>query len=405
MSYAAAYLGLKPVIRLNGGSSGVTPWVRPTDWPALPVLGEAENKFVGIYGVDATDGNYVSLLTAVSSGTWSVDWGDGTVETGLASNVKRDHWYDYAAIGSTPTAVGGWKTVTVTVTTSGGGITTFSLQQKHSLAGLQTGIRVNWLDVAINAPSMTSLAIGGPTTVVLDKLEKATVGVHNVTSMSNMFQNCYGLQSVPLFSTGAVTSMGSMFAYCYSLQTVPLFSTGAVTSMSSMFYACYSLQSVPLFSTGAVTNMSNMFYACSSLQSVPLFSTGAVTSMSSMFYVCSSLQTVPLFSTGAVTNMSNMFSGCSSLQSVPLLNTGAVSSSANSASMFASCLSLAIGRTNGIRFTGSYTSCKLSAAEINNIFTGLGTASGAQTITVSGNIGSATCDPSIATAKGWTVTV
>ena len=357
MSYAAAYLGLKPVIRLNGGSSGVTPWVRPTDWPALPVLGEAENKFVGIYGVDATDGNYVSLLTAVSSGTWSVDWGDGTVETGLASNVKRDHWYDYAAIGSTPTAVGGWKTVTVTVTTSGGGITTFSLQQKHSLAGLQTGIRVNWLDVAINAPSMTSLAIGGPTTVVLDKLEKATVGVHNVTSMSNMFQNCYGLQTVPLFSTGAVTNMNSTFAYCYSLQSVPLFSTGAVTSMSNMFQNCSSVQSVPLFSTGAVTNMNSMF------------------------------------------------SGCSSLQTVPLLNTEAVSSSANSASMFASCLSLAIGRTNGIRFTGSYTSCKLSAAEINNIFTGLGTASGAQTITVSGNIGSATCDPSIATAKGWTVTV
>ena len=73
MSYAAAYLGTKPFIRFANGSSGA--WVRPTDWPALPVLGAGENKFVGIYGVDDTDGNFVSLVASVSSGTYTVDWG------------------------------------------------------------------------------------------------------------------------------------------------------------------------------------------------------------------------------------------------------------------------------------------------------------------------------------------
>lgn len=45
---------------------------------------------------------------------------------------------------------------------------------------------------------------------------------------------------------------------------------------------------------------------------------------------------------------------------------------------------------------------QLSASEINRIFTALPTVSG-RTIQVSGNPGYATCTPSIATAKGWTV--
>jgi hypothetical protein len=45
----------------------------------------------------------------------------------------------------------------------------------------------------------------------------------------------------------------------------------------------------------------------------------------------------------------------------------------------------------------------LSATEINNIFTNLGTAVGTQTITITGNRGATTCTPSIATAKGFTV--
>jgi hypothetical protein len=98
-----------------------------------------------------------------------------------------------------------------------------------------------------------------------------------------------------------------------------------------------------------------------------------------------------------------MFQYCTSLTSIPLFNTAAISSIANISNIFNGCINLSQGRTDGLRFTISYANCNLSAAALNDIFTGLGTASGAQTITITGNPGEATCNKTIATAKGWTV--
>jgi surface protein len=224
-----------------------------------------------------------------------------------------------------------------------------------------------------------------------------------VTNMGNMFDGCSSLQTVPLFNTAAVTNMGNMFSSCSSLQTVPLLNTAAVTSMSTMFNSCSSLQTVPLLNTAAVTNMSTMFNGCSSLQTVPLFNTSVVTDMSTMFNGCNALQTVPLFNTAAVTNMSFMFNSCNSLAAVPALTTTAVTSSGSFASMFNICNSLARIEAKDFRFTFSVASCKLSATALNEIYTNLPTVT-SQTITVTGNYGTATDDPTIATAKGWTVT-
>ena len=221
-----------------------------------------------------------------------------------------------------------------------------------------------------------------------------------VTSMQLMFNGCRALRSVPLFNTAAVTNMNNMFASCFYLQSVPLFNTAAVTTMSSMFTSCVSLQSVPLLNTSAVTNMSGMFNSCTSLASVPLFNTAAVTAMGSMFQNCLVLPSVPLFNIAALTTISSMFNGCSSLQSVPALNVTGLTSFA---SMFNSCSNLSRIQATSFRFSFSVASCKLSATALNEIYTNLPTVT-AQTITVTGNYGTATDNPAIATAKGWTVT-
>ena len=271
-----------------------------------------------------------------------------------------------------------------------------------------------------------------------------------VTNMASMFQNCTSLQSVPFLNTSAVTTMQTMFSGCASLQSVPTLNTAAVTNMLSLFSGCATLQSVPLLNTSAVTDMTNMFQNCASLRSVPQFNTAAVTNMLSMFQNCTNLITVPLFNTAAVTSMGSMFNGCTSLQSIPLLNTSAVT---NMGSMFASCTSLqsvpllstgAVSsfssmfalcpslqsvpafvtsgptsnagytfmfgcpnlsriQASGFKFTFSVANCKLSATALNEIYTNLPTVT-SQTISVTGNYGTATDNPAIATAKGWTVT-
>ena len=151
------------------------------------------------------------------------------------------------------------------------------------------------------------------------------------------------------------------------------------------------------------TSMSNMFSSCSALQSVPLFNTSSVTNMSNMFFNCSALQSVPLFNTSSVTSMASMFQSCISLQSVPTLNC----SNATAIILFAlSCNGLKRCQATGIKGTVSFASCTLGATELNEIYTNLAdlTALPTQTITVTNNYGTATDNPTIATAKNWTVT-
>ena len=230
----------------------------------------------------------------------------------------------------------------------------------------------------------------------------------NVTNFTSTFQGCNSLRTVPLFNTANVTKFTSMFNGCTSLRTVPLFNTANVTNFTSMFQGCTSLQTVPLFNTPVATAFPNMFNGCTSLQTVPLFNTTIANSFTSMFNGCTSLQTVPLFSTATVLFFTSMFNGCTSLQTVPLFNI-VTGSAPLFTTMFSGCVNLKSAAlnatTNNQGRSISYANCALSAAELNRIFTYLGSGvSGSSTITITGNWGADTCNRSIATAKDWTVT-
>ena len=276
-----------------------------------------------------------------------------------------------------------------------------------------------------------------------------------VINMNSMFGACTSLQTVPLFNTAAVTDMSSMFGACSSLQTVPLFNTAAVTNMSSMFSGCTSLQTVPLFNTAAVTNMTGMFSTCISLQTVPLFNTATVTNMSGMFSTCTALFGVPAFNCSGVvipsqTGFGSTMSSCVRNQATNIFYSFSITNQSLSASALneiytnlptvqpqgtavtfqgtADTVTLSShGYTNGrtVRFTTIVTTTGISTATdyyvrnstlntfqlsttptgaiINLVNDGTGTLTG-QTITVTGNWGTATDNPAIATAKGWTVT-
>ena len=233
-----------------------------------------------------------------------------------------------------------------------------------------------------------------------------TVPLFNTAACGNMygtFASCTALTSVPLFNTVSVQDMQQMFSGCVSLTTIPPFNTPALTNSIGMFLNCTRLTHVPLFNTAAVTNMFLMFAGCTSLTTVPLFNTALVTRMEATFASCTSLTTIPLFNTAAVTNAIGLVDGCFSLSSVPALVFTAVSSSGNFNNIFRNCNSLSRIQAANFNYTFSVASCKLGATELNEIYTNLPTVTG-QTITVSNNVGTTGDDPTIATAKGWTVT-
>ena len=177
----------------------------------------------------------------------------------------------------------------------------------------------------------------------------------NVTNMSSMFRWCSSLSSLPDISkwdTKNVTDMSCMFHYCRSLNSLPDISewdTKNVTRMSCMFYRCISLNSLPDISkwnTKNVTSMYYMFGECRSLNSLPDISewdTKNVTDMSYMFYECSSLNSLPDISkwdTKNVTSMYCMFNRCSSLNSLPDISKWDTKNVTIMSSMFNGCSSL-----------------------------------------------------------------
>jgi len=101
--------------------------------------------------------------------------------------------------------------------------------------------------------------------------------------------------------------------------------------------------------------------------------------------------------------MASMFNACYSLTSVPAFDVTAVTSSINFNGMVSNCNSLSRIQASDFRFTFVVSNCNLSSTALDEIYTNLPTVTG-QTITVTGNYGVAGDDPTIATAKGWTVT-
>ena len=419
-------------------------WIRPFDWLEIDSLVTAgEQKTVGLYAIYPND-NTLGMTNKVAftvTGNHTIDWGDGSALENVNSNVQAEHAYDYDTISSATACSRGYRQVRITITPqSGQNITNLQFGKKHSTI-VHGRIFSQWLDINISGTELTTFRFSETSYANLLEKVKVYQVTNKCTSCANMFRDCSSLQSLNLssFNTAAVTSMATMFFNCYSMQSLNLssFNTAAVTNMTSMFSACNSLQSLNLssFNTAAVTNMASMFSACSSLQSLNLssFNTAAVLSMASMFGGCSSLQYIDLssFNTAAVTSMQSMFQNCSSLQSLNLssfntaavtsmaymfqycyslqsidfsaTNVGAVTAAGNFSSFTASTSSLIKCRLPQAKWSFTVANNPLTATELNLLFGDLATVSG-QTITITGCIGAATCDKTIATNKGWTVT-
>ena len=436
-SFGKIYLGDTLV---SGGQSSTTTtgWVRPAAWPAIQTVLASEQKIVGLHAVWPGDGvgNGGNFFAFNGQGAYTIDFGDGTV-TNYASNTQANYEFNFnnAALADTNRPVT-FTASTSTINRTAHGLSAGDEIQFYNIAAT-AGINESRSYYVINptANSFQVAATPGGTAVTLTNNGSATllpykVAIVTITPQAGQNLTVINLQakhtqtglqayaagwldlaiSVPNVA-GANFTFGGTAVVHRLVERVNLVAYGALTTMVNMFNGCVSLQNIPAFpgSVAAVTSMSGMFNGCASLQSIPAFpgSVAAVTSMSQMFQGCSSLQNIPAFpgSVAAVMVMSQMFSGCASLQGIPVLNMAGISSAANGASFVATCPSFARAPVTGMRFSFSVASCKLSAVALNEIFTGLPTVTG-QTITVTGNYGisQAGYDPTIATAKGWTVT-
>ena len=385
------------------GGATATPWVRPSDWLAMPTPGTQE--IIGLLAI-FDDANYIALQC---QGAYTVDWGDGTT-TNYSTNAIASKTYAYSSISAATTTSRGYRQVLVRITPQAGqnlSSAAFNVQHPSLAKAYTTG----WLDFDVRMPLGTPYWNGHTNIVRYHRIERVVVrdiiagslmgnmfntmtNLQSVyveptktatsTNFNGMFTNCYALEEAPFMNTAAGTSFNSMFAQCYNLKVVPQYNFQSATSFDTTFGVCRSLESIPLFNIGngpnitmanmfnectdlktvpllnmaGVTNTNSMFANCRSLQSIPLLNISNVTNTGAMFSTCQSLTTIPLLNTSKSTNMNTMFFGCQSMTTIPLLDTGKCT---NFNSMFASCQALEyiplINTELGIDFTNMLSSC------------------------------------------------
>lgn len=379
----------------GGGTVISDEWVRPDDWLALPVLAEGDQKFVGLHAVYG-DSDFVSVLCA---GAYTVDWGDGTVED-VAANTKKDHLFSYAALAGTESSRG-YRQAIVTITPQAGQLLTkIDLQQKHSQAGL-SNYYGQWLEISMVGASITYLVCGG-TTIYQGLLEQFRyIGNNQLTAADNLFLNCQVLESVSI-NTSQCTSFRGMFQGNYRLKHGPALDTSNALDMYAMFSTNTSLKSIPLYDTSKVTNFNSMFQNCYSLEYIPSLDTSSGTIFINMFYACYSLLTIPLLDLTNASSTGSMLYNCRSLQVIPDIN---IPNITNNTGMLQNCYCLQRARLQSVSKTISLSGCKLSAAELEQLFTSLANVT-SQTLTITGNWGAAyltDTQKAIATNKGWTL--
>lgn len=436
-TYVKAYLGTQPLF-----SSDASTWTRPADWLTLPTA--SANTVRGLHAVFNNTTNFATVRMQTSNGAaYTIDWGDGIVES-AASNAVMQHNYVWSNVSAATITSGGYRQALVTITPPSGATFSYANFGDKYTTGVSipgtTRYSSGWLDMNINLPNLTSgqrLFIGGSSIrhSFLERINITSWGA--ITSTNSMFYSCTGLREInsAQWNTSAITDMGTMFFECFSLQIMDgsTWNTSLVTTFNTMFRACSSLIEVKCsgWNTGALTNMGNFALGCVSLSRIDVSAWNMVnvTTLQNAFNGCYALPEISMGSWTLTncTNLSGMFSSCWSLRDVNIINLS-LPAATNITSMFIDCLSLPfIGIINvpsgatatticqsctslksagfiGINSSTSFANCMLSGPELDAIYTGLSVTGAGKTITVTGNFGTATHNPSIATAKGWTVT-
>jgi hypothetical protein len=168
--------------------------------------------------------------------------------------------------------------------------------------------------------------------------------------------------------------MSGMFTNCMSLKTIPSFNMASIVGIGLQSFAgnTISLENLTL-NNSAITSISSLLYSTSSTYSPGVFnfpfSTSSVRALKSLSVNCTGVTAAPtsVFISGAFTNLSSVI-------------------------------------LTGMKYAVDVSGMRIDGTALNALYTSLGTAAGAQTITVTNNHGTVDDTPSIATAKGWTVT-
>jgi hypothetical protein len=393
----------------SGGVASVnvpssTGWVRNPDWLPLPEITAADNRFVGLFLVFENEYNQVGFSINGTAG-WSanIDWGDGTSQV-VSTNANQVKVYDYATISNPVKQYydgRNYKQLFVDVTRLSGTINTFHSSITMPLNSSGT---INFGDVALSFPNVTDFRLSGVNNNANFRiLEKLRVLNHNITTGNFILSGLNALEFAEVkydTPTTAILGLVDIGPCTAKPLDINLNSRNDVnTLMGNRFF----LKKFGNFTAPAPTvNAQQLFFNDYVLEEVGNITLASATNVTRMFSQCRTLQKIGVIDIPNAQNISQIVDGCFLLQEFEIVSAANVTITT---SAFANTGNLKRVILPGITVGFSVAQNALSAQALNDLFTSLGTASGSQTIIVTGNPGAATCDTTIATAKGYTVQI
>ncbi|KAF3978660.1 MAG: BspA family leucine-rich repeat surface protein, partial [Methylococcales symbiont of Iophon sp. n. MRB-2018] len=274
--------------------------------PATPTVPNTDD-FITVWQMPTND----LSLTFPSEGSYTINWGDGTIEEVTDSNPP--HTYDTA----------GDYTVTAENT-----ITRFNLNNgadAGKLIDIQQWGTANWTNMSrafFGASAMTMSASDNP-------------NLAEVADMSYMFNGASAFnQDISGWNVASVTNMTFMFQSAILFnQNIGDWNVASVTDMIFMFSDASAFnQNIGNWDVASVTNMSRMFNAASAFnQNIGSWNVASVTTIAGMFFNASAFnQNIGSWNVASVTDMANMFDGASAFnQNIGSWNVASVTDMAN----------------------------------------------------------------------------
>jgi len=357
-----------PILVSSGTSEG---WQRPTDWLPIPTISTGEEVIYILVAVRNLVGNFIAFRI---SGDYTVDWGDGNIEN-VASGVKAEHSYAWADVGDVTSD--GFRQALIKITPQAGShITLVDFQEYHTTIG--AGKSSQFIDLVLNIPNVSGSNI--------------IVGyeVGNATYHRNV-------QRLAIYESGNLTNLQLLLNSLTSLRKLILPTITSITNLRQFRTNCNLIDEQIDISFSNVSNMDFTYrfnYGVRHISHVLPSVTSAIYMVQDCFNLISISVDMPI-----VTNITAFFDDCRNIICVEM-NVPNVTTTTN---MFLNTGSIQKCVLTGITVGFNVANNQMSATALNELFTSLGTADGVQSIMITGNYGAATCDTTIATAKGWTI--
>jgi hypothetical protein len=213
----------------------------------------------------------------------------------------------------------------------------------------------------------------------------SNINTQSGTNFSEMFRDCYALETVPVIRLDSCNSdysqsLSTRFYYCRNLTAVTFSNINQSVSLSTnqMFDGCYRLKSVSMPNAKIYTAY-KMFSSCHLLERVGTFSlvssdeTAGYEEMFSSCYKLNNIKDIVVLNKSQ--RFSWMFSSCRSLTETPYFDMSNAKSDGRQNNMFDGCYSLMKINATGSKYSLNISRCNLKYENLSYFLNNLSVSS------------------------------